>query len=57
MPVSEKTYRVQEKSNGQVVVTIDRGIADAMGLVGADISYNVESRDRLSMTVQQRSTE
>lgn len=52
--MSPKTYRVQEKKNGQVVVTIDRGIADAMGLPGADISYNVESRDRLSLTVERR---
>lgn len=49
--------RIQQKSNGQYVVTIPRGIGDAMNLSGAKADWNVESRDRLSLTVEERDTD
>jgi hypothetical protein len=47
--MSDKTT-VFQKKNGQVVVTVPRGLAESMGLIGKKVEWKVESRERLSFS-------
>ena len=46
--------KVQLKSNGQYVVTVDKGLADAMDLAGADVEWSVASRNKLELQITSR---
>lgn len=46
--------RIQQKSNGQFVVTIDKGLAEAMDLAGAEAEWSVDSRNKLSLQIEER---
>jgi len=43
--------KVQKKPNNQYVVTIDKGLADAMDLDGEEIQYEVKSQNRIEMKI------
>jgi len=45
---------IQEKSNGQFVVTVDKGIAEAMNLSGADANWKVKSGNTLELQIKER---
>jgi len=45
---------VQKKSNGQFVVTIDKGLAEAMELESAEVEWTVQSQNTLQMSVVAR---
>ena len=49
--------KIQERSNGQFVVTVDKSLAEAMDLGGAEAEWSVESGDRLSLKVVERDTD
>lgn len=46
--------KIQRKSNGQYVVTIDKSLAQAMDLAGAEADWEVESRNALTLRVSER---
>ena len=46
--------KVQLKSNGQYVVTVDKGLANAMDLAGADVEWSVASRNKLELQITSR---
>lgn len=46
--------KIQQKSNGQYVVTIDKKLADAMNLAGAEAEWEVESKNALTLRVNER---
>ncbi|SFC58011.1 hypothetical protein SAMN05444422_11112 [Halobiforma haloterrestris] len=49
--------KIQLKSNGQYVVTIDKGIGDAMDLAGADAEWSIASRNKLELQITSRQTD
>jgi antitoxin component of MazEF toxin-antitoxin module len=54
--VSQQT-KVQKKANGQYVTTIPKALAETMRLDGETVEWQVESRDRLSITATRESNE
>lgn len=46
--------RIQQKKNGQYVVTIDKGIADAMDLAGAEAEWKIDSANALKLKINER---
>lgn len=46
--------KIQQKSNGQYVVTIDKKLAEAMNLAGAEAEWNLVSRNALELRVTER---
>lgn len=49
--------KIQLKSNGQYVVTIDKGIGDAMNLAGAEAEWSIESGNKLSLQIVERAND
>jgi hypothetical protein len=47
--------KIQRKSNGQYVVTIDKGLGDALDLSGADADWKLASRNTLELRINERS--
>lgn len=43
--------KIQKKSNGQYVVTIDKGLGDAMDLEAEDADWKVKSSNTLELTI------
>lgn len=46
--------KIQEKSNGQYVVTIDKGIGNGLDLAGADGEWKIKSRNTIEFQVEER---
>lgn len=47
--------RIQQKSNGQYVVTIDRSLAEGMNLTGGeDAEWSIKSRNALRLDIIER---